>query len=572
MAVFQPRTAAKEPEMSLDLHARPLPFDPAAETPQPREAEAIATLRETMRGIQETTFADYGHAVRSVHAKSHGLLEGELQVLDSLPPELAQGLFARPARYPVVLRLSSIPGDVMDDSISSPRGLALKVIGVPGERLADSAGESTQDFLMANAPAFAAPGPAAFATNLKLLAATTDTGQAWKKAFSAVLRGAEATVEAMGGKSAMLTTMGGQPLTHPLGETFYTQVPFRYGAHVAKLSVAPSSPALKALAGVALDVGGRPNALREAVIDFFRDHDAEWELRVQLRTNAETMPVEDASVAWPEEESPYRTVARITVPRQPAWNEARARAVDDSLSFSPWHGLAAHQPLGAMNRARRGTYQMAASFRAERNRCPIHEPAARLVLPGAPAAVFGTAPGREGRRPGTPDALPGAWTQPMSEGARHMLAGAAGGLAGGVILSAVIAGMGAREGGPSELGRLERRAAERLGVSHRREGDGAATGEELSAHAGHLALSALAGAGYGLVTRNGTASPALAGLAFGLGFHVLAYGVVGPALGVTPKPWRDTASNQLQHAALHAIFGVVAGVVTEGLARRPRAR
>lgn len=30
-----------------------------------------------MRSIEETTSKDYGHAVRSVHAKSHGVFEGE---------------------------------------------------------------------------------------------------------------------------------------------------------------------------------------------------------------------------------------------------------------------------------------------------------------------------------------------------------------------------------------------------------------------------------------------------------------------------------------------------------------
>jgi catalase len=66
-----------------------------------------------------------------VHAKGHGILIGELQVPDGLPEYLSQGLFAAVATYPVVMRLSTIPGDILDDSISVPRGLALKVVGVP---------------------------------------------------------------------------------------------------------------------------------------------------------------------------------------------------------------------------------------------------------------------------------------------------------------------------------------------------------------------------------------------------------------------------------------------------------
>jgi hypothetical protein len=60
------------------------------ESPAPDEAETGSALNASLRQIQKTTFADYGHAVRSVHAKSHGLIEGELRVLDDLPEELAQ--------------------------------------------------------------------------------------------------------------------------------------------------------------------------------------------------------------------------------------------------------------------------------------------------------------------------------------------------------------------------------------------------------------------------------------------------------------------------------------------------
>ena len=93
------------------------------------------------------------------------------------------------------------------------------------------------------------------------------------------------------------------------------------------------------------------------------------------------MPVEDAAVVWPEDASPYVPVARISVAPQPAWSAARAAAVDDGLSFSPWHGLAAHQPLGGIMRARKPVYAEIAGLRAELNGCPLHEPRDREPLP-----------------------------------------------------------------------------------------------------------------------------------------------------------------------------------------------
>ncbi|MDY6947135.1 MAG: catalase, partial [Pseudomonadota bacterium] len=76
-----------------------------------------------------------------------------------------------------------------------------------------------------------------------------------------------------------------------------------------------------------------------------------------------------------EELSPFFAVARIRVPRQHSWVEGESTREEDRLAFSPWHGLAAHRPLGSINRARRTAYESLASFRRTRNGCPMHEPA-----------------------------------------------------------------------------------------------------------------------------------------------------------------------------------------------------
>ena len=124
---------------------QPLPYDPSYEIEEEDEAQTIAGLQEAMRSVAETVHKDSGHAPRGVHAKSHGLLRGQLRVLDRIPPDYSQGLFATAGEYPVVMRLSTTPGDLLDDKVSTPRGMALKIIGVPGERLADGQGDTTQD-------------------------------------------------------------------------------------------------------------------------------------------------------------------------------------------------------------------------------------------------------------------------------------------------------------------------------------------------------------------------------------------------------------------------------------------
>jgi hypothetical protein len=356
------------------LTVTPLVFEPSFEQVPDDEAETSQELNQVMRSILDTTFEDGGHALRGVHAKAHGLVRGHITVLDGLPAPLAQGAFAVPGTLPVVMRFSTNPGDILDDKVSTPRGLGLKIVGVQGERLPGSEGDVTQDFVMQNAKAFTAATPKAFLKSLKLLAKTTDKGPGLKKAFSALLRGVESVIETMGGESGTLKSMGGHPLTHVLGETFNTVVPFLYGNHYAKLEVVPVAQSLTDLTDQPVDLDGKPDGLREAVTEYFATQGGTWEVRIQLATDLEEMPIEDASKQWSEELSPFVTVARIEVPAQAAWSEESIQTINERMSFSPWHGLAAHRPLGGVMRVRKPAYEMSSGFRATHNGCPMHEP------------------------------------------------------------------------------------------------------------------------------------------------------------------------------------------------------
>jgi hypothetical protein len=353
---------------------QPVRFDPSVETIAPDEQETLKTLEGSFQEILETTSQDYGHAVRSVHAKAHGIARGTFTVAEDLPAELAQGIFARPGTHEAVIRISTNAGDILDDSVSLPRGLALKVLDVVGARLPGSEGDTTQDFIMVNGPAFSAPDAKAFAKNLKLLAKTTDRFEGVKKAMSATFRVVESALEAVGGQSATLQTLGGAKPVHPLGETYYSQTPFRYGDYIAKVALFPVSPGITRLTGDTVDITSRPDALREVVRDELIEHGGTWEFRVQLNTDLETMPIEDASVVWDEAESPFVTVATLEIPPQLSWEHGVTDRTDDALSYSIWHGITAHQPLGGVNRARNETYKQSADFRGDFNGCPMHEP------------------------------------------------------------------------------------------------------------------------------------------------------------------------------------------------------
>ncbi len=221
-------------------NAAPIHFTEAVESRQDDEQATIQELNETFDKILDTTAKDYGHAVRSVHAKAHGILQGTLTVASGLPPELAQGMFAKPGEHTVFMRLSTNAGDILPDAISLPRGLALKVLDVDGERLPGAEGR-TQNFVMINGPVFQAKTADKFLGSLKKLAGTTDKMEGVKTAMSSVMRGVSSALETVGIESPTIQSMGGAPNVDPLGETYYSVTPFRYGDYIAKFAVVPVS-------------------------------------------------------------------------------------------------------------------------------------------------------------------------------------------------------------------------------------------------------------------------------------------------------------------------------------------
>ena len=333
------------------------------------ETRTIDDIMASLHRLSERNHAKGGKAVRVSHGKAHGLAVGELTVPDDLPAPLAHGVFKPGANYPVIVRLANVPGEIDIDAVATQRGLAFKLLGVEGETLAGHA-EGTQDFVLDSGNRFAAGTAAQFLTNHRLLEHAPQIPDVFKAAFSAVARAGNKLLHRIGADSPTLDFFG-HSRVHPLAEAYFTQAPIRYGDYLAKLAVVPVSPAQRALDGTFVDLDD-PNALRTATVGFLREHDAEFDVRVQLCTDLRAMPIEDASVEWPEEKSPYRTVAKLRLPRQDAYSPARRAFVED-LSFSVSHSLAAHRPLGSIMRARLRAYPAMARLRREKNGAPLRE-------------------------------------------------------------------------------------------------------------------------------------------------------------------------------------------------------
>lgn len=238
------------------------------ETVDADEAETFEKIIEVMGKGGKITRERYGRSVRTSHAKAHGLLKGELQVVANLPDELRQGLFAQARTYPVIARLAHVPGEFLDDrKVSTPRGMALKILGVHGAMVPGHQGEVTQDFVLDTGKIFNASTAKVFLAAISATQAATPIPEGVKSAVSAMSRGTNAMLNAVGLNSANLDFYG-HPFNHPLTEEYFSQVPMRYGDYIAKLGVFPVSPGLTVLAAQTFEPRDE-NGLRTAVVEYF---------------------------------------------------------------------------------------------------------------------------------------------------------------------------------------------------------------------------------------------------------------------------------------------------------------
>ena len=349
------------------------------ETVAPDELETKRKIAEVMTDGMKLGREKYGRSVRISHAKAHGLLKGELIVAEGLPLELAQGLFAHPGKYEVLIRMAQAPGELLDDSkLSTDRGMSVKVLGVEGARLNGDTG-ATQDFVFDVGKQFLSGGVKeflqAFKPNAEVAPKLSDSV---KGAVSTVARVTNTVLNAVGANSEKLAFYG-HPVVHPASEEYFSQTAFRYGDYVAKLGFFPSSPGLLALKEQEFDPQ-TPDALRDAMNEYFESNPAEFELRVQLNIGLDEMPIENAQAEWPESESQYQTVARLVIHAQTAWDAAKDGYFED-LTFSPAHALEAHRPLGGINRARLYVYELLATKRLADNGKAVNTPDSLAEVP-----------------------------------------------------------------------------------------------------------------------------------------------------------------------------------------------
>ena len=314
----------------------------------------IADLIETSVRKQYTT----GIALRDVHAKAHGCLQAEFKVNENIPKNIAQGIFIPGKTYQSWIRFSNGSSDSTQADIKpDARGVAIKILGVPGKKLLDNEA-STQDFIMINHPVFFVNDPSRYMSLMQDI----NSDRFLKKLHIPFALGAKGTWIALNSKTK---------ISNPLHTRYWSMTPYQLGIGPNREAVKYSLQACSAVKE-AIPHAPHPNFLKEALKKSLQTNDACMEFLIQPRTS-NTMSVEDSMTEWEERKAPFYKVATIRIPQQ-TFDTPEQNKFCENLSFSPWHSLPEHKPLGAVNRMRKVIYERISRVRHEMNAIKRIEP------------------------------------------------------------------------------------------------------------------------------------------------------------------------------------------------------
>jgi hypothetical protein len=331
----------------------------AEERIQPDEEESLQSIIQSFAEYMMRTYPP-GHYERGGNTKTHGVVKAEVRVHEGLPAHLRRGVFAEPRTWKAYVRFSgpgpNMPDDIRDVGFSS---MAVKLMGVPGPKLMPDE-QHTQDLITVCTPTFVTPNTR---ENAKL--------QLWSFRDLPIFYFLNPLDPHL--IDFFMQGLWNETQYNPLATRYWSCVPYLLGEGQAMMySFRPKSDVITDIPGVPFGHVA-PNYLRDNLIATLARQDAEFDLMVQVQTDPHRMPIENASVRWPERLSPFVPVATVHIPRQnldtPAHVEFTKR-----LTMNPWHCIAEHRPLGNQSRARKRMYYELSRLRQDRNETPHIEP------------------------------------------------------------------------------------------------------------------------------------------------------------------------------------------------------
>lgn len=335
-----------------ELTRSPVVYKLYTEYPERNEAENVARVKVAVKTAMQYSSANASKTLRDTHAKAHGCAKANFSVNEDVPAKYKVGLFSEPKSYKAWVRFANGRATVEADSVEDTRSMAVKVIGVEGERLKDAMEASTQDIITQNAPVFFIRSIAQYADFFEHAIKGQDAVKAW---FIDPLHVHEALT---------LKQMTSRVPGSLLEEKYWSGSAFRLG-------IPPNHIAIKyALVPCSESTVEAPHPLtatyyRDELVSHLSTSGACWNIALQEQTSRD-MPIDDVTFEWSEKESPFVPVGKLTMEPQ----KINAPAQDEfceNLSFYPWNARVEHQPIGALNRLRKEIYPMVSTFRHKQN-------------------------------------------------------------------------------------------------------------------------------------------------------------------------------------------------------------
>ena len=323
----------------------------AEEKDLPSEQEAADEIVTLMAAFLRKHYTG-GIAERAGNTKTYGVARGVFEVLPGLPDGQRAGIFRVPGTYRAWVRFAGpgplTPPDIEDNGLLS---IGIKLMGVEGEKLIDDE-RYTQDFTGISAPTFTTPD---VFENVKLQRQVLAGVPAFYFLDPFNLRDSHIL-------DGLMQFLYARAYANPLEVQYYSCVPYLFGEGRAMLyTVKP-----RLMERTSIPKHPSDNYLREAMAATLTRREVTFDFMIQFQTDPHRMPIEDASVQWPEKLSPYIPVARLRLPVQ-RFDSPRQLAFARNLSFNPWHSIPEHRPLGNQNRARRTIYLELSKLRQEMN-------------------------------------------------------------------------------------------------------------------------------------------------------------------------------------------------------------
>ena len=303
-------------------------------------------------------------ALRDAHAQDTGCVRAVFRVDSDLDPRLRHGIFQAGQEYNAWIRFSNGNSEVLSSRWPDARGMAIKLMDVEGRKLLEDE-KHTQDFTLANNPVF-------FVDDLQRYKETLVTFHS-----GGLLRQYLASFKLRGREILLAIKVNATLTTNPLFCQYWSMTPYRLGVDAdtkiaIKFTAKPRLPKRSSLLGRIATFLAPGFSLKKQMEDILVGTEMWFDFYIQRYVDDRT-PIEDSTVEWEESVSIPQHVAKIIIPSQELTSGERDRFCEN-LSFSPWHCLPQHKPLGAVNRVRRMVYLRISEHRHGLNRVPTAEP------------------------------------------------------------------------------------------------------------------------------------------------------------------------------------------------------